>query len=85
VIRALARADAQERAFWERTIGKGQQESGDLDHAMTLMQHHGTLASTRQSALDWAQQAKQALSPVPASALKELLGDLADFVVERVN
>ncbi|WP_068305789.1 polyprenyl synthetase family protein [Pararhodobacter sp. CCB-MM2] len=85
VIRAIAAADAEERAFWERTIGKGQQQDGDLQQAMALMAKHGTLQSTRQAALDWAEQAKAALAPVPEHPLKGLLADLADFVVARVN
>lgn len=85
VIRAIAMADDTERAFWERTIARGQQEDGDLDHAMSLMARHGTLDSTRQSAIDWAAQAKTALAPLPAHPLKDMLQDLADFVVSRVN
>ena len=85
VIRAIAVADAGERAFWERTIGRGQQEDGDLAQAMALMARHGTLASTRQTALDWAARARAALTPVPEHPLKGMLADLADFVVERVS
>ena len=85
VIRAIAAADAGEKAFWERTIGRGQQDEGDLAQAMALMARHGTLASTRQTALDWAARARAALAPVPASPLKGMLADLADFVVERVS
>ncbi len=85
VIRAIAAADAGERAFWERTIGRGQQEDGDLELAMALMARHGTLASTRQTALDWAARARAALAPLPAHPIKGMLADLADFVVERVS
>lgn len=85
VIRAIAAADADERAFWERTIGKGQQDAGDLERAMALMARHGTLESTRQTALDWAARARAALGPLPAHPLKPMLADLADFVVERVS
>jgi octaprenyl-diphosphate synthase len=34
VIKAVAQADGEERAFWVRVIGKGQQADGDLDQAM---------------------------------------------------
>ena len=42
VIRAVAAADDAERAFWVRTIEKGKQEEGDLDHAIALLAnlHH---------------------------------------------
>ena len=85
VIRAIAAADADERAFWDRTIGRGKQQAGDLDRAMALMARHGTLDSTRQTALDWAERARQALAPLPEHPLKALLSDLAGFVVELVN
>jgi Geranylgeranyl pyrophosphate synthase len=85
VIRAIAAATGDEYAFWERTIGRGQQAPGDLDRAMALMAKHGTLASTRQTALDWAGRARRALDPLPGHPLKAMLSDMADFVVERVN
>ena len=85
VIRAIAAADADEHAFWERTIGRGEQQDADLAQAMTLMARHGTLDSTRQTALDWAARARRALDPLPDHPLKAMLADLADFVVERVN
>ena len=84
VIRAIAAADAEERAFWERTIGKGRQEEGDLERALGLLDRHGTLASTRATALDWADRAKAALAPLPAHDLRDMMADLADYVVARV-
>ncbi len=85
VIKAVARADAQERAFWVRTIERGKQEEGDLDHALTLMWQHGTLEATKADALMWSEKAKAALAPLPAHEIKEMLVDLADYVVERIN
>ena len=84
VIRAIAAADATERAFWERTIARGQQDDADLEQARALMARHGTLESTRQAALDFAARAKAALDQAPDHALRPLLADLADYTVERV-
>lgn len=84
VIRAVALADDDEHAFWKRVIAKGKQEDGDLEHAMDLLRQHGTLVSTRDTALEWAAQAKQAILVLPASDFRDMLYDLADFVVERV-
>ena len=84
VILAVAKADATERAFWQRTIEKGQQVPEDLNHAMALMQRHGTLQATRKAALGWAADAKTALAPLPDSELRTILSDLADYVVSRV-
>lgn len=84
VIMAIAKAETMERAFWVRTIEKGIQEDGDLEHAMKLMAKYDTLETTRLKALDWANTAKDALEPLPESELKGLLVDLADFVVSRI-
>jgi len=85
VIKAVAQADATERAFWVRTIEKGKQEDGDLEHALALLGTHGTLEATRHDALGWAATAKTALAPLPAHPIKEMLSDLADYVVARLN
>lgn len=84
VILAVAKANAEERAFWQRTIEKGEQRKGDLEHAMALMTKHQTLEATREKALSWAETARLALAPLPESPLKTNLADLADFVVSRV-
>lgn len=84
VIRAIAAADADERAFWDRTIARGKQEDGDLSHALALIARHGTMATTRQDALDWAEKAKASLATLPDHDIKPMLVDLADYVVARV-
>ena len=85
VIKAVAQADAEERAFWVRTIEKGRQEPEDLDHALMLMHRHGTLAATRDDAMEWAAKAKAALVPLPDHEVKQMLLDLADYVVARLT
>jgi len=85
VIKAVALADEEERAFWMRTIEKGKQGDGDLEHALALLNKHGTLDATQQDALAWAEKAKNALAPLPDHEIKTLLIDLADYVVARIN
>jgi octaprenyl-diphosphate synthase len=84
VIRAVARAGAEERAFWVRTIERGDQREGDLDHAMGLLVAHGTLEETRAEALAWAGRARAALDGLPDHPLREMMADLADYVVARI-
>ena len=84
VIRAIAAADAAERAFWKRTLEQRKQEPGDLERATALLEQHGTLASTRDDALMWADRAKAALDTVPPSDIRDMLTDLADYVVARL-
>ena len=85
VIRAIAAADADERAFWDRTIGRGRQDDGDFDRAMAILTKHGSLHATRDTALEWAAHAKGALAPLPDHDLKTMLSDLADYVVARIT
>ncbi|AVO37710.1 polyprenyl synthetase family protein [Pukyongiella litopenaei] len=84
LIKAVARADADERAFWVRTIEKGRQQEGDLDHALKLLHRHGALADTRADAMAWADRARAALSALPDHPIRNLLDDLADYVVARL-
>jgi octaprenyl-diphosphate synthase len=85
VIKAIAKSDAEERAFWARTIEKGRQEEGDLDHALSLLHKHGTLDETKAEALAWAEKAKTALDTLPDHDLTRMLRNLADYVVARIN
>ncbi len=84
VIRAVAAADADERAFWVKTIEKGRQDEGDLDEALRLIAKHGTMEATRVDAVAWAEKAKASLAPLPAHQIKDMLIDLADYVVARI-
>lgn len=85
VIRAVAAADASEHDFWVRTIQKGKQDAGDLDHAISLLAKHGTMESTRMDAIAWADTAKASLDAVPDHPLRTMLIDLADYVVARIT
>lgn len=84
VIKAVARADADERAFWDRTIARGDQQDGDLEQALALLARHGAIESARADALGWAARARTALEALPEGELRGLLSELADFVVARV-
>lgn len=85
VIKAVALADAREREFWVRTIERGKQQDGDLEHALGLLNNHGTLSATRADAVAWAAKAKASLAPLPAHDIKDMLSDLADYVVSRLT
>ncbi len=85
VIKAVAKADAEERAFWSRTFEKGDQREGDLEHAMALLHEHGALVATREDALGWAAKAKAALELMPKHDVRDMLRDIADYVVARIS
>jgi len=83
VIKAIEKANKAERAFWDRTIANGDQHDGDLEHAMELLQNHGALEETRDAAIFWGNRAKTSLDVLPQSQIRDLMRDLADFVVNR--
>ncbi len=87
IIRALAAADAEgdaeERAFWARTIGRGQQEAGDLDRALAILKRRGALVAAHDAARAHADRARAALAALPAGPIRDDLADLAEFVVDR--
>lgn len=85
VIKAVALADAEERAFWSRVIEKGDQRDGDLEHALELLRNHGTLEATRAEAVAWTEKAKGAIVKLPETEFRDMLHDLADYVVARVT
>ena len=85
LIKAVAKADDAERAFWVRTIEKGKQEDGDLEQALALLGKHGALDDTRAVAIEWADKAKESLEVLPPSEVRDMLSDIADYVVARLR
>lgn len=85
LIKAIARSNTQERAFWERTIAKGKQTDADLETAVALLHKHNALSDTATEARAWAAKAQEALAPLPDHAVKDMLSDLANYVVERIK
>jgi octaprenyl-diphosphate synthase len=83
IILAFRRGTAEERQFWRRTIAELDQQDGDLQHAMVLMDRHGTLAETVGRARLHADRARDALSVFPACRERQILIDIADFCVDR--
>ena len=85
VIKAVAAADAEERAFWVRVIEKGDQRDGDLAHARALMARHGAMEAARADALAWSDRARAALAVLPEHPMRGMLDDLAAYVVARLT
>jgi octaprenyl-diphosphate synthase len=83
VIRAVAVAGEEERAFWTRVIARGDVVDEDVERARAIMTAHGALEGARAEAEAWVARAKAALERLPEHPLREMLGDLADYVVAR--
>ncbi len=85
LIKAVAKATPEERAFWVRVIEKGDQREGDLDQALSIMARHGAMAAARDDAMAWAAKAQAALQILPEHPLRDMLADLAAYVVARIS
>ena len=83
VILAYRRGAPAERDFWRRTLEEQRLEDGDLDRAIDLMHRHGVLTETIERARHYAKSAMRSLDRFPRSPIREALGDLVSFAVER--
>jgi octaprenyl-diphosphate synthase len=80
---AVARTRGREDAFWDRTVTKGERAPEDFARARELVVGSGAIGATLDLANHYADQAKGALSILPASDWRAALESLADFAVSR--
>jgi octaprenyl-diphosphate synthase len=80
---ASARTRGREDAFWDRTINKGQRTEDDFHRARELVIGSGAIDATLDTAWDYAEAARAALTSVPAGEWRSALEQLADFAVSR--
>ena len=83
VIMALEKATAEERAFWERTLVELQQNDFDFTRAREILAQYGCLEESLSLATQMAQEARDKLSVLPPSELRDILGDIALHAVKR--
>ena len=83
VLVAFHAGDAEEKAFWQRTIEASEQTDADLDTALGLMERHDAIRVTLDRAAGFAHDAKAALAIFPDSAIRRALMDVADYTVRR--
>lgn len=80
---AFAAGDADERAFWQRTLCSLKQNEGDLEAAIALVEKYQGFAKTRLAAEEHSAKAIAALDLFPDSAMRAALMDAAHFAVRR--
>lgn len=83
VILALQAADADERAFWQRTIADKNQTDADFDTALSICEKRRVFEKGLALAHDYADRAKTALAQAADTPLRAALSDLVDFTVQR--
>lgn len=84
VILGVAAANADEHAFWHRTLENLEQTTDDLQRALELLQKHGCLEETLRRARVYGDIARTALHLFPDCPLRQALLDVVAFCVERV-
>jgi octaprenyl-diphosphate synthase len=85
VILAFLRGGRIDREFWKRTIEKLDQQQGDLEHALVLMERHHSVADTLERARHYGAMARDALGLFPDTPLKAALLEAVDFAIDRAH
>lgn len=83
VILAHQRGNAEERAFWRRTLEEQDQEEGDLVEAQRLIHRHDALAETFGRARHYGSEARAALGGFADGPERRALLGAVDFAIER--
>ncbi len=83
VLLAFARGDDEERAFWRRTLEELEQQPGDLERAIDLVERRDGLADTLARARAYAAVAIAALAPFEDGPERRALIAAAEFAGDR--
>ena len=75
--------NAEEKAFWQRTLEEKVLNEGDLPHAISLLEKHDVLRKTIDQARLFGHQAAESLKIFPATAVREAMLESLTFVIER--
>jgi len=85
VVLSFRRGSNTERAFWTRTLEKGEIRDGDLETALAMMRRYRAIEDTIERARHYGAMARDALELFPASDHKQALLEVVEFCVRRAN
>lgn len=80
---SVRRGTDSDRAFFRRTLERGEIEDGDLEQALAIMTRNGALADTVTRARHYGALASDALSVYPDGPMKRALLEAVAFCVAR--
>jgi octaprenyl-diphosphate synthase len=83
VVLAFRRGDEAERAFWKRTLEKGEASDADLEVAQGYMKKHRALEDTIGRARHYGKIACDALELFPASPMRAAMIEAVEFAISR--
>jgi octaprenyl-diphosphate synthase len=85
VVLSYRRGSDAERAFWKRTLERGEIEDADLEEAVAIMRRHRALEDTIERARHYGAMARDALALFPKSPMKQALLDTVEFCIARAH
>ena len=83
VLLAFRRGDAQERAFWKRSLEQNETGDAELEQAIALLVKHRALSDTLERAQHYGAIARDALALFNPSPAKDALIEAVDFAISR--
>lgn len=83
VVLAWRRGSEAERAFWRRAMERLEQQDGDIERAIELMERHGALRDTIERARHYGAIARDSLGIFPDGVAKMAMSEAIDFAIER--
>ncbi|WP_165937758.1 polyprenyl synthetase family protein [Methylobacterium segetis] len=85
IVLSFRRGTDEERAFWRRTLEKGEVEAGDLETARAILRRHRALEDTVERARHYGAMARDALALFPNGRMKAALLQVVDFCIARAH
>ena len=85
VLLAYRRGSDEEREFWRSAMESDAADHDALAKATKLLADHGAIEDTVNRARHYGEMARDALAPLPDTAMKQALLDVVEFCVSRVN
>ena len=85
VVLSYRRGTQDERAFWKRVMEKGEQNEGDLERALEIMDNYNAISDTIERARHYGAIARDAMAIFPESREREALIEAVDFCIARVS
>lgn len=85
VVLSYRRGSDEERAFWQRTLTRGEIGDTDLEQALTIMRRHKALEDTVERARHYGAMARDALAIFPEGEMRRALIQAVDFCIARAH
>lgn len=85
VVLSYRRGNAEEQAFWHRTLQEGEVSDADLEQAIAYLKKSGALDDTIHRARHYGAMAKDAMAIFPDGRAKSALLDAVEFCISRLH